>query len=405
MILLAAAQQGAPLTDVVSMRRGPMRPERGIAAPGGKLLASLLSRRVVAGAVLLGALVLHGHHVDSVVAQQAVVHGVLVYDLNCGSCAVVLDEVLPSVEARYGEQLDLVKVDAATVDGFRIWTAGTKAYQVPNEKKGVPLVFLGDRALSGRDEISAQLVDAIEAGIAAGGVPLPPFVTFTEAERARWATHSSSPVAPEPKADPTAYGLAFVVLAGTVLGLLFVALGLWKSRPLAVRALSEHARLERSKLIPPLVVAGLLVAGYLSHLRLSRSDAICPIGNCDAVQHSAWANLFGVPVAYLGFLTYGALLGLWLWGRLGRGASARLASVLILGIAAFGTAFSAYLTVLELFVIHAVCMWCLLSAVVMTLILVAAAYPLHRPGRAPSPCPSRAARAEASPSGAGSGGP
>lgn len=351
-------------------------------------MTSPLSRRMLAAALLLGMILLHGQ-VDSAAAQQAVVHGVLIYDPTCGSCEIVLDEVLPPLEARYGEQLDIVRIDASTVEGFDIWSAGTKAYQVPDEKKGVPQLFLGSQALSGSAEISDHLADAIEAGLAAGGVPFPTFVTLTENDRARWAAHSASPVAAAPKVDPVAYGLAFVVLFVTLVGLVFAAFGLWQSRPLAVRSLSERAQLERAPVIVPLIAAGLLVAGYLSYLHLSTSSAICPVGDCDAVQHSAYANLLGVPVAYLGFLSYAALLGLWLWSRTRSGDLARLASVLFVGLAAFGTAFSAYLTTLELFVIHAVCMWCLMSAVLMTVILVVAACPLAHADDAPSLCRTR----------------
>ena len=340
----------------------------------------LLSRRLVLAIALVCSLVILVGAGGSADAQEAVVHGVLIYDPSCENCEFVLNEVLPPLEARYGEQLDIVKVDASTVTGFDLWTAGTKAYQVPSEKKGVPLLFLGDRALSGQTEIAEQLPAAIEAGFAAGGVPLPEALGLTEADRIGWAAHYGAPVSSRTKVDPTAYGLAFVVLAGALAGLVFATAGILRSRPLSVRRLSERVHIARSTAIPLLAVAGLLVAGYLSYLHLSRSEAICPIGNCDSVQHSSWSYLFGVPVAYFGFLTYGAILGLWLWARFGSGRSERLSGALVLGIAAFGTAFSAYLTVLELFVIRAVCMWCLASALVMTLLMVATAVPLLQTG-------------------------
>jgi uncharacterized membrane protein len=114
----------------------------------------------------------------------------------------------------------------------------------------------------------------------------------------------------------------------------------------------------------------MVVAGYLSYVKLVNSSAICPIGSCNAVQHSQWAQLLGVPVAYLGFLSYAGVLALWLWGAVGSGPLSRLASIGVFAMAIVGTLFSIYLTFLEPFVIKEVCVWCLASAVLMTLILL-----------------------------------
>ncbi len=80
--------------------------------------------------------------------------------------------------------------------------------------------------------------------------------------------------------------------------------------------------------------------------------------------------LFGVvPVGLLGAVGYVAILAAWLLGRKGRGRLAQLAPVFVFGMALFGVLFSIYLTYIELFVIHAVCIWCLTSAVIMALVL------------------------------------
>jgi uncharacterized membrane protein len=74
-----------------------------------------------------------------------------------------------------------------------------------------------------------------------------------------------------------------------------------------------------------------------------------------------------VPIGLIGVAGYVAILAVWAWGR--RAAGALPATLLVL-MAGFGVAFSIYLTYLELFVIRAVCMWCVTSAVVMTLLLL-----------------------------------
>ena len=127
-----------------------------------------------------------------------------------------------------------------------------------------------------------------------------------------------------------------------------------------------------SILIPILAVLGLGVALYLTFIETTNTQAVCgPVGDCNAVQASPFAKLFGVvPVGLLGAVGYVAILVAWALGRMGRGRLARLAPVAIFGMALFGVLFSIYLTYIELFVIYAVCIWCLTSATIMALALI-----------------------------------
>jgi uncharacterized membrane protein len=121
-------------------------------------------------------------------------------------------------------------------------------------------------------------------------------------------------------------------------------------------------------LIPVLCLIGLGVAGYLAYVETAQVEAICgPVGDCNTVQQSPYARLFGVlPVGVLGVI--GNLMILLTWAvRLS--ASRRLAAftrLALLGLTAFGVIFSIYLTFLEPFVIGATCAWCLTSAIIMT---------------------------------------
>jgi uncharacterized membrane protein len=123
-------------------------------------------------------------------------------------------------------------------------------------------------------------------------------------------------------------------------------------------------------LIPILSVIGLGVAIYLTFIETTNAKAVCgPVGDCNAVQASPFAKLFGVlPVGLLGAAGYIGILIAWFLGRTGRGG--RLVPVAIFGMALFGVLFSIYLTYIELYVIHAVCIWCLSSAVIMALVLI-----------------------------------
>ncbi len=129
--------------------------------------------------------------------------------------------------------------------------------------------------------------------------------------------------------------------------------------------------------IPVLSVFGLAVAAYLAYVETRQVAAVCgPVGDCNTVQSSPYARLFGVlPVGLVGALGYVLILALWGYGRISRGALADLAPLGIFGCALFGVLFSGYLTYLELAVILAVCLWCLTSAVVMALLLVLSAGP------------------------------
>jgi len=129
--------------------------------------------------------------------------------------------------------------------------------------------------------------------------------------------------------------------------------------------------------VPALVVVGIGVASYLSFLEITHTEAVCgPVGDCNTVNQSEYATLFGfLPVGILGLIGYALILLLWGvrgWGPESAKDSAQLG---LWGSAVFGTVFSVYLTFLEPFVIGATCAWCLSSAVIMTLLLWAT-YPL-----------------------------
>lgn len=171
------------------------------------------------------------------------------------------------------------------------------------------------------------------------------------------------------------FGLATAVMVLLVLALLYALVAA------LLIALGQNAPLlpsGASALIPILSVLGLGVAFYLTYVETQNVAAVCgPVGDCNAVQSSPYAKLFNfLPVGLLGLLGYVGILATWGVQRLGRGSLlARLAPFALLGMALFGVLFTIYLTYLELFVIHAVCIWCLTSAVLMAAVLVLAVQP------------------------------
>jgi len=117
-----------------------------------------------------------------------------------------------------------------------------------------------------------------------------------------------------------------------------------------------------------LAAVGLMISAYLTWTHYSGLAPVCISGSggCETVQSSSYATIFGVPVAMLGAAAYAGLL---------LSAALRSQAGVYLGllISLVGTLFSAYLTYLEVFVIHALCQWCLASAAIMVGTLICAA--------------------------------
>ncbi len=116
-------------------------------------------------------------------------------------------------------------------------------------------------------------------------------------------------------------------------------------------------------LLVVLSAAGLGASGYLTYSHYADQATVCAgIGSCELVQTSEYSEIIGVPVALMGLLFFVglgtlSLLRVALWQR-----SAEWARPLAFSMALGGTAFVSYLTYIELFVIDAICVWCVVTA-------------------------------------------
>jgi uncharacterized membrane protein len=111
-------------------------------------------------------------------------------------------------------------------------------------------------------------------------------------------------------------------------------------------------------------LAGLGVATYLTTVHYAGQPIACGgVGNCEYVNSTKYADLFGVPVALLGALAY-ATMFVTIVAALLRKQEALLAGAWAVAAASF--AFSMYLTYVELRVIDAICVYCVVSASLMT---------------------------------------
>lgn len=114
-----------------------------------------------------------------------------------------------------------------------------------------------------------------------------------------------------------------------------------------------------------LATIGLGVASYLTYVHYSGAVPLCGKngGSCLTVQTSTWSKLAGIPVPVLGLVGYVSILVSLL---VRQSETTRLATM---GFTIIGFLFSAYLTYRELFSIHAICEWCVSSAVIMTILM------------------------------------
>jgi uncharacterized membrane protein len=331
--------------------------------------------------------------------EEPVARGVLFFSPSCPHCEKVITEHIPGIFETFGGAPALLfdKALPSTDVAFYLMTNGTlqilfvdvtseagttmfaeDAQRLGIVRPGVPRLDIGDDHLTGSAEIPERLPGIIEAGLASGGIAWPavpaieaalasipvsedgdpsgtsvrssanpdgaPAETIPATNRSVWDRIAS---------DPIGNGLAILALAGMLVSLVLVP------------ALVRRGSLARVPSWPVAVLAivGIVVSAYLGIVEASGAEAVCgPIGDCNSVQQSEYAALFGVPIGMIGLAAYTVLLLAWLVSRLTVGRLAATATVLTAAIAAGGMLFSIYLTVLEPFVIGATCMWCLTSA-------------------------------------------
>ncbi|XP_010531129.1 PREDICTED: thiol-disulfide oxidoreductase LTO1 [Tarenaya hassleriana] len=113
---------------------------------------------------------------------------------------------------------------------------------------------------------------------------------------------------------------------------------------------------------------GLIETAYLSYLKVTGSDAFCPVGGgtCGDVLDSDYASVFGVPLPAIGMVMYGLVtaLGAQLGGKqLPFGISHNNGRFVLLGAATAMASASAYfLYILSTKLSGASCLYCLLSS-------------------------------------------
>ena len=124
-------------------------------------------------------------------------------------------------------------------------------------------------------------------------------------------------------------------------------------------------------IVAALALAGIFISIYLTLYKLGLIGELnCSIGSCETVNTSRWSIFLGLPVAAWGLLFYLDVFGVAVLGTLPRWENQPVISIVLVAQAAIGVLFSAWLTYLELAVIHAICIWCVASAIIVLLIFL-----------------------------------
>jgi uncharacterized membrane protein len=121
-----------------------------------------------------------------------------------------------------------------------------------------------------------------------------------------------------------------------------------------------------------ITLIGLLDTVYLSYTKIANVEVVCPEGvvlNCDIVQSSPYSKIGPLPIQFLGLAAYIAIFGVLLLETRVPFFEAN-GKLIVFGMTLFGFLYSAFLTGIEAFVLHAWCPYCVVSAIAMTLLFV-----------------------------------
>lgn len=119
-----------------------------------------------------------------------------------------------------------------------------------------------------------------------------------------------------------------------------------------------------------LVVIGLIVSVYMTIYKATSNDALClGSGDCSTVNASRYSEVYGIPVAAIGLIGFLAILAVLLLENR-QEFLRKNGNLLVFGMSLVGVLYTAYLTYLEIFVIRAICPFCVFAAVTITIVFI-----------------------------------
>ena len=144
--------------------------------------------------------------------------------------------------------------------------------------------------------------------------------------------------------------------------------------------------MNRRMLTALLALVGVFVALYLALYKAGVIGVLaCGAGSCETVQLSRWATFIGLPVAYWGVAYYAVVFAVAFAVTQERWSDSRRLTLTLVLLTGWGVVFSAWLTYLELFVINAICRWCVVSAVIAVVLFALVWWDYRVTGKANEP--------------------
>lgn len=139
----------------------------------------------------------------------------------------------------------------------------------------------------------------------------------------------------------------------------------------AAVTIPKTSRLSLDAILLILIAAGILVSGYLTYVKFTEVPMVCAGGgvfDCSTVQNSIYAEMFGIPIAYMGLATYLVMGGLILLERR-IGLLQEFGNLLLFTLTLFAWLFSMWLVYVQFALLQALCQWCLTHEALITVIL------------------------------------
>lgn len=288
---------------------------------------------------------------------------------SCPFCSKLDQEFLHSYLQELGNDIELVSINVTKPKGRSVFENFWSRYNVKDAKRGVPTIIVGDQFLVGAKEISGHLNDLVQKEIAKGGIDFPPIAGLEEYLKSHPPTTSKARFSIRDRVVsdlPGNYISIIQFLMMLTLMFLLIPKKPWQKK------------IRKTPMPLKIFVAsiGLMTALYLSYGETFNQSLICgPLGQCNIVQQSSLAFLFGVfPLGVVGAIGYFIIIVLYLLlNKFLNGSNdaskikaERYGQILAI-TSGFGFLFSIVLTFWQPFIIGATCIWCLISALTMSL--------------------------------------
>jgi len=118
-------------------------------------------------------------------------------------------------------------------------------------------------------------------------------------------------------------------------------------------------------------VIGMAIGAYMAIYKITDNASMClGSGGCDIVNHSVYSLIYGIPMGVFGFAGNAAILAMLVLEKKGGEYFKKNATMLTFGMALTGFLFILYLVYLELFVIKAICPFCVAAQISMTVLFI-----------------------------------